>query len=118
MVNIFVVEDELLICEVYRYFFEITGHNVVRIARNGLEAIQMFKTLEAESDVVIMDYRMPRMDGMAAAQEIRAMTSEHLRIIFVSADPLIKEKVMVDGAAGFLAKPFSFRDLLALIENQ
>ena len=65
-----IVDDAEAPLEQLGRVIEQTGHQVVGVARNGLEAVQQFFKLHP--DVVVMDVIMPRMNGMDALKQIRA----------------------------------------------
>lgn len=91
------------------------GHTIVGEAKNGLEALEMYKTLKP--DLTTMDITMGGMDGLTAAREILLYDS-HASILFLS--NLDKEKYNDDvesiGAIGFVNKHKS-QDILDIINS-
>jgi two-component system chemotaxis response regulator CheY len=87
---------------------------VLGIANNGDEAINMFKSFDHKPDIIILDYRMPIKNGIDALNEILEIDKSS-RIIFASADKTIKEKVYLQGAMGFLDKPFTHKKLINIL---
>jgi two-component system chemotaxis response regulator CheY len=91
------------------------GHTVVGEAKNGMEALELYKTLKPE--LVTMDITMDPMDGLTAAREILLYDSE-AHILFLS--NLDKEKYDDDiqsiGAIGFVNKHRS-QDILDIIDK-
>ncbi len=102
--RVFVVDDEDFIRELYRDVFESTGMTVFS-ARDGDEAVRVFKSMKARPDIIIMDHRMPGKDGIETTKEIR-MIDPTVPIIFSSADITIREEALQAGAVSFWAKPF------------
>lgn len=88
---------------------------VVENAFNGLEAINMLNS--AGYDLVLMDVRMPEMDGLEATSFIRNNISSTLPIIALTANALKQEqeKCLKAGMNDFLAKPFDEEDLVKMI---
>lgn len=82
-------------------------------ADDGLAAVRM--TSEQKPDVVILDVRMPRVDGMRAAREIRAVHPE-LPILFytILATPALEAAALSAGFQGVIAKPDSVALMQAL----
>ncbi len=70
--NILLVEDHLLNLDIAKRFLEKVGIGV-ETALNGREAVEMYKKNGAHYDLILMDIRMPVMDGIAACGEIRAL---------------------------------------------
>ncbi|MCW9004327.1 MAG: response regulator [Gammaproteobacteria bacterium] len=86
------------------------------IANNGLEAIELFS--KNNYDLILMDCRMPEMDGYEATQHIRSLEQEkHTPIIAMTANiqPSDQEKCRQSGMDDFLGKPFHINDLLTLL---
>jgi response regulator of citrate/malate metabolism len=94
----------------------MSGFQVLGIAKNGDEAIKMFKAFPEKPDIIILDYRMPIKNGLDILKEILQIDG-NLRIIFASADRTIKEKIYLCGAIGFLEKPFTHKKLVSTLND-
>ncbi len=94
----------------------MSGFQVLGIANNGDKAIKMFKSFEEKPDIIILDYRMPIKNGIDALHEILEIDKTS-RIIFASADKTIKEEVYLQGAMGFLDKPFTHKKLINILNS-
>ncbi len=68
--SIFIVEDNKDIREIYKRLLDFFGLEVMGIAYNGNEAVEMFKSFNPKPDIVLMDYRMPEKNGLQATREI------------------------------------------------
>ncbi|MCP4218109.1 MAG: response regulator, partial [bacterium] len=82
-------------------------------AENGVEAVEMVK--DRRPDLVLMDMKMPLMDGAEAATRLRAdADSKDIPIIFVTASALREQEAAIrkTGCDGFLNKPVSKQDLV------
>ncbi len=113
--GIAIVDDERVIVEFYRKIFDMKHIPVVFVAYDGHEAVQKFKESPVKPQVMIMDFRMPTMDGIEAAKSILSMEPE-TKIIFVTADPGAKGEAMKLGAAGFIEKPVGLKEIMAQVE--
>jgi CheY-like chemotaxis protein len=92
-------------------------HEVVQVVGSGLEAIQAFD--HHKPDLVLMDYRMPKLNGATACRNILAKDSG-ARIILVSAWVPDYDLAAESGAMSMLAKPVDLerlRDVLAEAEQ-
>tara|TARA_R110001592_G_scaffold63585_11_gene194931 strand:+ start:19664 stop:22729 length:3066 start_codon:yes stop_codon:yes gene_type:complete len=90
----------------------------VREAVNGLEVIEHLK--ERTAQLVLMDLRMPEMDGMEATRVIKQeMGMKDVAIIMASAttDEEMMEEAVEVGCDGFLPKPISIGDLLKIVAS-
>ncbi len=122
--KILVAEDEPNIALVYKISFEERGHEVA-VTYNGMECLKEYKRhLESDQkalpfDAVLLDYRMPKMDGMDTAREILALVPKQ-RIIFVSAYVLetLQDAVKtLSRVVEMMQKPFEIDDLISLVED-
>lgn len=116
MAEIFLVDDEEFIVELYKDLLEAKGHKVIGVASDGDEAVRKYKDFGKKPVIVIMDQRMPVKDGVTATQEILRMNPE-AKILFGSADLQIKGDAIKAGAKDFLLKPFRIEELLEAIEE-
>jgi PAS domain S-box-containing protein len=88
----------------------------IRLATNGAEAVQQFE--EWRPHLILMDFRMPVMDGHEAIRRIRSMTGgENARIIAVTASAMDdnRQELMEVGADDFIGKPFREAELFQKI---
>jgi signal transduction histidine kinase len=114
--TILIAEDE----EVnYQYFVELlTGLRTKIIhAKNGKEAIELCRK-HPEIDIVLMDIKMPLLNGLDATREIRTFRSELPVIAQTAYATLADRKLALDaGCNDFLTKPISKQDVLNTVEK-
>ena len=111
--RIVVAEDESLIRMDIVETLKDQGFDVVGEAGDGLKAIELAK--ELKPDLMVMDIKMPDMDGLSAAGQIAKL---RIPVVFLTAfnqQELVSRASEV-GAMAFLVKPFSPEDLLPAIE--
>ena len=114
MKTILVAEDEESNFELVRIVLQKRYH-LVR-ARNGIQAVT--KSEDEKPDLILMDIRMPEMDGLDATRIIKEVNS-NIHIIALSAYAF-EENIREAKAAGcddFLAKPFRVEDLIEIIKK-
>lgn len=116
LTSIFTVDDEPPIQDLYEAVVGIAGFQLAGQAFDGKNAVAMYKEMEPKPDLVVMDYRMPIMDGLEAAQEI-LRADRHARIVFVSADASVEKAARDAGAIAFLAKPFPLAEFIAMVKG-
>ena len=114
--RILIAEDEAMVIFGFKSFLNEMGHKVIGEAYDGDTAIQLAK--ELKPDLLIMDIRMPVMDGIRALEIINSMVDVIIPCIFVTAysDVELIEKAKEVGAFNYLIKPVSFESLRAAIE--
>jgi response regulator NasT len=111
--RIVVAEDESLIRMDIVETLKDQGFDVVGEAGDGLKAIELARALKP--DLMVMDIKMPEMDGLSAAEQIAEL---RIPVVFLTAfnqQELVTRASEV-GAMAFLVKPFSPEDLLPAIE--
>ena len=116
MVTVFIVDDDTLLQHVLERILSIGGHIVLDSAYNGKEAIEKFMDFDPKPDIILMDYRMPVMDGAKATRELIQLDSS-VRIVFISGDDTLKDEAINAGALDFLVKPISSSTLFEAIEK-
>lgn len=110
-----VVEDTADSRSAFVNILRTAGLKVLK-AVDGKNALELIEASGALIDVVLMDYRMPRMDGVEATREIRKRFPD-LPILFVSAwdEPEMKQAAFDVGAAEYLVAPAGYSELVEAI---
>ena len=114
--RIVIADNESIIRMDLKEMLEEAGHTVVGEAVNGQKAVELAK--KYRPDLVIMDVKMPVMDGMSALQIIHSRWPK-TQIILLSghADMQLAVQAMSEGAFGYLMKPVDIDELLFKIED-
>lgn len=117
--TILIADDQPSLLTVTRNYLESLGFNVIT-ARDGSEAVHQALTLQP--DLILMDVRMPVVDGLSAIRQIRASTDPKTRAITIvslsgHASAADKERCLAAGATAYLNKPFGVRELDRLIAD-
>ena len=115
--RVLIVDDHPTNREVARLMLAPLGCDIFE-AVDGIEAVEMASS--APFDLILMDVRMPRMDGLAATQAIRALDGAFGRtpILAVTADAMPEDaaKCLAAGMDGHVAKPLTHASLFAAID--
>ena len=112
--RVLIAEDEALIRLDLSEMLREEGYDVVGEAGDGQEAVELAEALRP--DLVIMDVKMPRRDGIDAASEIAAKRIAPIVILTAFSQRDLVEKARDAGAMAYLVKPFSASDLIPAIE--
>ena len=112
--RILVAEDEAIIRLDLAEMLTEAGYDVVGQASNGEQAVTM--TRDLAPDLVIMDVKMPKKDGIDAAAEIVGEQIAPVVILTAFSQRDLIERARDAGAMAYLVKPFSKSDLLPAIE--
>ena len=112
--RVLVAEDEALIRLDLAEMLREEGYEVVGEAGDGQEAVELAESLKP--DLVIMDVKMPRRDGIDAASEIASKRIAPIVVLTAFSQRDLVERARDAGAMAYLVKPFSITDLIPAIE--
>ena len=113
-VRIVIAEDEAIIRLDLKESLEDEGYLVVGETARGDEAVELVRTLEP--DVVILDIKMPGMDGIEAAREINADRLAAVLLLTAFSQRDLIQQASEAGALAYLVKPFQRSELVPAIE--
>ena len=118
--KILVVDDDPSIREILSIQLTRLGYEVTT-ADDGLEAVAAFKA--APPDAILMDLMMPRLDGLAACQQIRGLEkkagAKRTPVLFLTARDSTHDKTSaaLSGGDEFVPKPVSIQELRERLET-
>jgi CheY-like chemotaxis protein len=114
--SVLVVEDDVLLRDIFKVFLEADGYRV-DTAADGKEALERLRH-SAPPSLVVLDLMMPRMDGFDFRAEQRkdpTLASIPVLVCSAAGDPREEDKDLA--AAGYLGKPVVFADLLGAVRR-
>lgn len=129
--KILIAEDEKDVLSAYQVALSTAGHEIVT-TENGEDCIEAYRqhfeqfkkdkkpNRRAPFDAVLLDYRMPKKDGMQVAREILALYPRQ-RIIFASAhvkETLLDSVKQLNRVVELMQKPFGIKALIDTIEDK
>ncbi|MEA2461684.1 MAG: two-component system, response regulator PdtaR [Actinomycetota bacterium] len=112
--KVLIAEDEAIIRLDLKEMLEEEGLDVVGEAADGEAAVRLAR--EKSPDLVIMDVKMPGMDGLTAAEQINAHQLAAVLILTAFSQKELVQRAADAGAMGYLVKPFQKSDLMPAIE--
>lgn len=112
--RIVIADDEAIIRLGLKTMLEQMGHEVVGVAADGLGALEMVRA--HQPDLVILDVRMPRLDGLDAAEAIVAERPLPIVILTAYSDRELVERARGLAVHGYLVKPIRPSELGPVLE--
>lgn len=112
--NVLLADDHPLFLDGLRSLLESRGIKVVGTARDGVEAVERARALHP--DIVLLDIRMPRMDGLTALRQIKSELPD-VKVVMLTISAADEELfcAMKEGACGYLLKTQHTEEILALL---
>jgi DNA-binding NtrC family response regulator len=112
--SILVVDDELLIRDLLYDFFSGQGWDIT-VAENGEKALEILR--DRDVDLVLSDIKMPTMDGLALASELR-QAYPGLPVVLMTGYPSVDTAVAAlrTKVDDYVIKPFNINQLFKLVE--
>lgn len=110
MARILIVDDASFMRGSLKHIAETAGHEVVGMAKNGVQALELYK--ELTPDLVTLDVLMPVADGLGTLKAIIAEDSK-AKVIMITALGMEekKEEARKLGASGYIRKPFTLDEI-------
>ena len=112
--RVVIAEDEALIRLDLKEMLEEEGYVVVAEASDGEQAVALAE--QHRPDLVVLDVKMPRLDGISAAERIAAARLAPVVILTAFSQRELVERARDAGAMAYLVKPFTQADLVPAIE--
>jgi response regulator NasT len=112
---VLVAEDETIIRLDLRGQLEEAGYVVCAEARDGNEAVELARS--AQPDVVLLDVKMPELDGIEAARRILRERPVPILLLTAYTDEKLVQRATAVGVFAYLVKPYSQNELAPAIET-
>src|SRR6185436_2352686 len=112
--RVVIAEDEALIRLDLAEMLGEEGYDVVGQAGDGQRAVELVE--EHRPDLVVLDVKMPKLDGISAAERIAAQRIAPVVILTAFSQRDLVERAREAGAMAYLVKPFQKKDLVPTIE--
>jgi CheY-like chemotaxis protein len=115
-VDILVIEDNEDNIRLVDYVLRAHGYEP-RLATSGADGVRL--ALERTPDLILLDIRMPRMDGYEVVAQLRQAGLEGARIVAVTASAMVgdREKIAAAGFDGYIQKPIDPETFVAQVEQ-
>ena len=118
MAHILIAEDERDIRDLLTITLSVMGGHQVTPANDGEEAVRLAQ--EVMPDLILLDMRMPKMDGLQACRALKALPEVRTIPVVILSGRGLDDEVQAgldSGAVSYIVKPFAPDELLAEINN-
>ena len=112
---VLVVDDDVALLGMVEMIMQGEGYRVTT-ALEGQEALA--KVMQEMPDVILLDMKMPGMDGWEFAREFRTRYDRRAPIVVLTAAEDARKRAEEIGAEGYLGKPFDIDDLVRVVGRQ
>ncbi len=113
MASVMIAEDSEATRMMLKDIVTTSGHKLVAEAKDGLETIEKMKSTKPE--ILLLDYRMPKKNGLDVLREIGGTGSTKVIMITVSDEQELIQDCIMLGASAYLVKPFDYDMVLNAI---
>ena len=115
MFNILVCDDDKEIVDAIDIYLSQEGYHILK-AYDGLQAIEIMK--KEEVHLILLDIRMPNLDGIRATRKIRETSSVPIIMLSAKSEDVDKILGLNIGADDYITKPFNPLELIARVKSQ
>ncbi len=112
--TVLVIDDDQDIVSLVVMVLEVEGYRV-QAAADGREGLQ--KLRQMMPDLILLDMKMPVMDGWEFAREFRARYGSNVPIVVLTAAEDARRRAEEIGAVGWIGKPFDLDTLVAVVDR-
>lgn len=115
--NILVVDDDDDVRDAVVFILQSLGYKT-SLARNGKEALDIYRDNYSEIDIVLLDWRMPGMNGKECFRKLRSINPEVVAILTTGfGQEGMAQELLEDGIQGFIRKPYRTQELADVIAS-
>ncbi len=109
-----IAEDDPKIRDLFSKVLKSQGYDTVE-AKDGEQAIKIYDDLQEKPNIIVLDFRMPKVDGLEVTKEI-LKRDPTTNILMITGDPRVNQKYLFDTGVKFKAKPVRMEEFLSEIQ--
>jgi len=115
MCKILIAEDDPLIRNLFKEILIRNGYDIIE-AVDGEDALIVYDKLHKKPDIIIVDFRMPKINGLELTQEILSR-DPNSNIIMVTGDPAMNQEILNNSGVIYKEKPVNLDEFLKEIHS-
>ncbi len=114
MCKIMIVEDNRHIRKLFKSILLKRGYEIIDV-EDGEKAIRIYDSLEKKPEIIVVDYRLPKLNGLELTHEILTRDPSS-RILMITGDPRINKTAIQESGIIFKMKPIKTKELITEID--
>ncbi|NHJ04409.1 MAG: response regulator [Candidatus Heimdallarchaeota archaeon] len=115
MCKILIAEDDPLIRNLFKEILKSKGYDII-VAVDGEDAIKVYTELKEKPDIIVLDFKMPKKDGLEVSKEI-LQRDPSSNILMITGDPRVDQNELLNHGVKYKEKPVKMDDFLREIHN-
>lgn len=115
MYKIMIAEDDPFIRRLFTKVLQKNGYEIIE-ATNGKEAVRLFDNLNEKPNLIIVDFKMPEVNGLEMTNEILER-DPNTNIIMITGDPKVNRNMVADKGIRFKSKPVKIDEFLEELQH-
>lgn len=115
MCKILIAEDDPLIRNLFKEILKSKGYDII-VAVDGEDALKVYTELKEKPDIIVLDFKMPKKDGLEVSKEI-LQRDPSSNILMITGDPRVDQNELHNRGVKYKEKPVKMDDFLKEIHN-
>jgi len=115
MCKILIAEDDPLIRNLFKEILKSKGYDII-VAVDGEDALKVYTELKEKPDIIVLDFKMPKKDGLEVSKEI-LQRDPSSNILMITGDPRVDQNELQNRGVKYKEKPVKMDDFLREIHN-
>ncbi|MHA1211546.1 MAG: response regulator [Candidatus Heimdallarchaeota archaeon] len=115
MCKIMIAEDDPKIRSLFKQILLSKGYDTV-VATDGEQAVRIYDSLKEKPDIIIVDFRMPKLNGLEVTKEI-LQRDPTMSILMITGDPQVNHNTCVKNGIRYKSKPVRMDEFLQEIRS-
>ena len=115
MIKILLAEDDPLIRSLFKEVLNNIGYETI-VAVDGEDALNIYDSLQVKPDIIVLDFRMPKLNGLDLTKEILRRDPSS-NILLITGDPRVNRADIIDSGIRFKEKPVRVDEFLSEINS-
>lgn len=113
--KVLIAEDDPLIRMLFKEVLRVNGFETIE-AVDGEDALNVYDTMLQKPDIIVLDFRMPKIDGIEVTRELMQRNTKS-NILMITGDPKVNQDYLLNIGVRFKEKPVRVDEFLSEIHS-